>query len=87
MVNDDRFNVPYEFDTHFLGTKELTVDDEIVLATLEGAAEELCILDYRSLQDLSAEVIRKMYAVVKDVCGEVTHQPLAQRYDEVLKGN
>lgn len=80
---EDRFDVPYDEDPVFTGFEELRIDDEVIASILEGTAEELCLMDYESLEKLSANCISKMYKVVDIVCGSVTNPALKKRYNEL----
>lgn len=71
-------------DPHWNGFQELNVNDETIMSTLEGTAEELSLLDYGSLSDLSPDVIHKMHTVVETVCGTVG-KALTRRYSELWK--
>lgn len=56
--------------------------DETVLATMEGACDELAMLDYKAIANLSQPVIFKMYQMTLVVCG-VVGEPLTKRYNEL----
>lgn len=76
---DTKFNT---LDPEFKGFSFPTIDDESVLATLEGTCDELSMLDYESLEHISAPVIHKMYTVIMAVSG-TTGTPLHKRYLEL----
>jgi hypothetical protein len=69
-------------DNKFEGMAELTVTDETILSILEGTAEELSMLDYKSLSNISPQCIHKMYAVVNAIDGKVG-KSLHKRYSEL----
>jgi hypothetical protein len=71
-----------ELDPDYSGFAELTITNEDVLSILEGTADELMILDYKSLSNLSAPTVHKMYSVVMVVCGQVG-PALSKRYSEL----
>lgn len=69
-------------DNKFEGMAELTVTDETILSVLEGTAEELSMLDYKSLSNISPQCIHKMFTVVNCIDGKVG-KSLHKRYSEL----
>lgn len=71
-------------DKLFQGMAEPTITDETMLSMMEGTCEEMSMLDYNSLCNLSAPVIHKMYVMIDAVTGKVG-APLLKRYSELWK--
>lgn len=65
-----------------IGMHEKGIVDETILSMIEGLCDEIALIDYKSLENLSADVITKCYKITQLSYGSVG-PALTKRYNNL----